>query len=285
MTAPTASSGPLPSPALAMPEPPPRLRRPGPVPTLLLCVAGALVVHGTASGARISPATIVEGIGRTGEFLSDAFPPDLDRAGAVAWATLETFEIALIGTVLGVVLSIPLSVCAARNLAPGRLPHAAARGLIALLRTIPDVLWGLLFVVTVGLGPEAGVLAIAADVAGLCGRFFADRLEDVPAPLTEALRATGASPVGVLLGGVAPAVAPSFAGIALYGLENATRSSVILGVVGAGGIGIELTTSMELLRYDEATTIIIAIFVVVLAVERVAALIRRRLGVGVALPS
>jgi phosphonate transport system permease protein len=250
------------------------------VPTALLALTLGLVVHGIASGARVSPTTMLDGLGRTGEFLGDAFPPDLSRVGSVARATLETFEIALIGTVLGVALGVPLSVLAARNMSPGPAVHATARGVIALLRTIPDVMWGLLFVVTVGLGPEAGVLAIAADVAGLCGRFFADRLEDVPDPLTEALRATGASRIGVLLGGVAPSVAPSFVGIALYGLENATRSSVILGVVGAGGIGIELTTSMELLRYDEAATIIIAIFVVVLAVERIAALIRRRLGVG-----
>jgi phosphonate transport system permease protein len=262
---------------------PPRLRRPGVVPAVLMALAVALVIHGIASGARVSPATMIDGLGRTGEFLADAFPPDLSRVGSVARSMLETFEIALIGTILGVALSVPLSVLAARNLSPGPVVHAAARSFIALLRTIPDVMWGLLFVVTVGLGPEAGVLAIAADVAGLCGRFFADRLEDVPDPLTEALRATGASRTGVLLGGVAPSVAPSFVGIALYGLENATRSSVILGVVGAGGIGIELTTAMELLRYDEAATIVIAIFVVVLAVERVAALVRRRLGVGATL--
>lgn len=266
-------------------DPPPRLRRPAWPISLLALLAAGLAVHGIASGARISPATILSGLGRTWDFLADAFPPDTSRLESVGRAMLETFEIALIGTILGVVVSLPLSVLAARNLSPHRIVHAAARSVIAFLRTIPDLLWGLLFVVTVGLGPEAGVLAIAADVAGLCGRFFADRLEDVPPPLTEALRATGATRTGVIVGGVVPAVAPSFVGIALYGLENATRSSVILGVVGAGGIGIELTTAMELLRYDEAATIIIAIFVVVLAVERAAALIRRHLGVGLAMPS
>jgi phosphonate transport system permease protein len=264
---------------------PPRVRRPAWPISLLGLVAGGLVAHGLANGARISPQTIVNGLGRTWDFLADALPPDTSRLDSVGDAMLETFEIALIGTILGVIVSLPLSVMAARNLSPHRIVHVAARSSIALLRTIPDLLWGLLFVVTVGLGPEAGVLAIAADVAGLCGRFFADRLEDVPSPLTEALRATGATRIGVILGGIMPAVAPSFVGIALYGLENATRSSVILGVVGAGGIGIELTTAMELLRYDEAATIIIAIFVVVLTVERAAALIRRHLGVGLAVPT
>lgn len=266
-------------------EAPPRLRRPAWPLSLLALVAAGLVVHGVASGARISPATILRGLGRTWEFLADAFPPDTSRLGAVADSMLETFEIALIGTMLGVVVSLPLAVLAARNLSPHRVLHLLARSLIAFLRTIPDLLWGLVFVVTVGLGPEAGVLAIAADVAGLCGRFFADRLEDVPTQLTDALRATGATRTGVIVGGVVPSVAPSFVGISLYGLENATRSSVILGVVGAGGIGIELTTAMELLRYDEAATIIIAIFVVVLAVERASALIRQHLGVGFAVPT
>lgn len=266
-------------------EPPPRLRRPAWSLSLLGLLAGGFVVHGVASGARISPATIVDGLGRTWDFLADALPPDVSRLSAVWDAMLETFEIALIGTLLGVVVSLPLAILAARNLSPNRLAHALARALIAFLRTIPDLLWGLVFVVTVGLGPEAGVLAIAADVAGLCGRFFADRLEDVPTQVTDALRATGATRTGVILGGVVPAVAPSFVGISLYGLENATRSSVILGVVGAGGIGIELTTAMELLRYDEAATIIIAIFIVVLSVERASALIRRQLGVGLAVPT
>lgn len=266
-------------------DPPPRLRRPAWPLSLLAALACAFAVHGIASGARIRPTTIVKGLGRTWDFLAASLPPDLGRLGSVGDAMLETFEIALIGTMLGVVASLPLAVLAARNLTPHRAAHAAARSTIALLRTIPDLLWGLLFVITVGLGPEAGVLAIAADVAGLCGRFFADRLEDVPSPVTEALRATGATRTGMILAGVVPAVAPSFVGISLYGLENATRSSVILGVVGAGGIGIELTTAMELLRYDEAATIIIAIFVVVLAVERSASLIRRQLGVGVTIPT
>ncbi len=273
------------APPLPRTDLPRRLRRPGLRSSLLVAFTAGLVVHGMAEGAQISPASIIGGLGHTWEFLADAFPPNLSRVDSVARAMLETFEMAVIGTILGVIIGTLLSVLAARNLTPGRLLHTASRGLIAFFRTIPDLLWGLVFVVTVGLGPEAGVLAIAADVTGLCGRFFADRLEDVPAPLIEALRATGATRTGVLLGGVAPSVAPSFVGISLYGLENATRSSVILGVVGAGGIGIELTTSMELLLYDQAATIILAIFVVVLAVERTAAVIRRSLGVGVALPN
>ena len=257
---------------------PPRMRPPSRFVLLILLIAAAFLVHAFSEGAAISPSSIVDGVGRTGEFVAEAFPPSSERLGAVAAAMLETFEIALVGTLAGVVLSLPLAVLAARNTSPGLPVYGAARALIAFLRSVPDLVWGLVFVVTVGLGPEAGVLAIAIDTMGFCGRFFADRIEDVEPRVIEALTATGASRSGVVAAAVIPSATPAFVGISMFALEHATRSSVVLGVVGAGGIGVELTTSMELLRYDEALTIILAIFVVVLAVERLAAAIRRRVG-------
>lgn len=257
---------------------PPRWRRPGWGTLAVLLAAAGLLAHAFSAGAVVSPGTLLDGIGRTREFLADAFPPDLGRIEAIAWAMLETFEIALIGTGLGVLLSVPLAILAARNTSPHVGVYAATRTLIAFLRSVPDLVWGLVFVVTVGLGPEAGVLAIAVDTAGFCARFFADRIEDIDADLVESLTATGAGRVAILGGAIVPAVAPAFVGIAMFALEMATRSSVVLGVVGAGGIGVELTTSMQLLRYDEALTIILVIFVVVLSVERLSAAIRRKLG-------
>lgn len=258
---------------------PQRWRRPG-LPAFMLGVAAlAFVVHGFTNGAGVSPGTLAGGLSTTLEFVADAFPPNLDRIGPISAAMLETFEMALIGTGIGVATSVPLAILAARNTTPHPVVYAATRGLIAFLRSVPDLVWGIIFVVTVGLGPEAGVLAIAADTTGFCGRFFADRVEDVEPELIEGLMATGATRGGVVAGAVLPSVLPSFVGTSMFGLESATRSSVVLGVVGAGGIGVELTTSMQLLRYDEALTIILAIFVVVLSVERLAATIRRRIGV------
>lgn len=261
------------------PSPPARLRRPGKGGMVLGVIAALLVAHAVSAGAVVSPGTLVTGLGRTGEFVGSAFPPDLDRAASIAWAMLETFEIALLGTTLGVFLSVPLAVLAARNTSPHLVVYGAKRGLIAFLRSVPDLVWGLVFVVTVGLGPEAGVLAIAVDTAGFCGRFFADRFEDVDSDLIESLTTTGASRTAVLASAVVPSLAPAFVGISMFALEMATRSSVVLGVVGAGGIGVELTTSMQLLRYDEALTIILFIFVVVMAVERLSAAVRHKLGV------
>lgn len=257
--------------------PPPRLTRPPWWVVLVAAVAGVLVVDGARSGATVDPANLVEGTGRLAEFLADAFPPDLTRWQAILEALLVTVEMAVVGTLIGVALSLPIGVAAARTTTPHRLVYAAARGLISLFRTIPDLIWGLVFVITVGLGPEAGVLAIVADVIGFCGRFFAEAIEEAPPGPIEALRAAGASGLGVLLGAVLPACRPSFVATGLFALESATRSSVVLGVVGAGGIGIELTVSMQLLRYDEAMAIILAIFVVVVAMERLSSAIRSRI--------
>lgn len=267
-----------PPPAQLPPELGPRWRRPKPPMFVLLVVLLGLMVHGLTQGVAISPLTMLSGIGNTTEFVAEAFPPNLDRAGPVAKAMLVTVEMAVIGTLLGVLASFPLSLLAARNTTPHPVIYGATRSLIAFLRSVPDLIWGIVFVVTVGLGPEAGVLAIAVDTAGFCGRFFADRIEDVDPDVVEGLTSTGAGPAGVIVGGVLPSVTPAFVGISMFALESATRSSVVLGVVGAGGIGVELTTSMQLLRYDEALTIILVIFAVVLSVERLAAAIRKQIG-------
>lgn len=235
------------------------------------------MIHAYSSGAAISPSTLIEGIGPLTEFIGDAFPPDLERLDPIASALVETFEIALVGTIFGTIIAVPLAVLAARNTTPNRLAYAGARGLIALMRTIPDIVWGLIFVVTVGLGAPAGVLAITMDVAGFSGRFFADSIEDVDQGLIDGLAATGASEAGIVVGAVVPSVTPAWTATTMFSLEQATRSSVVLGIVGAGGIGVELTTSMSLLRYDEAATIILAIFVVVLGVERLASAVRARI--------
>lgn len=258
-------------------DPPKRFHRPSLSTFLAILVLAAFVTHGWFGGVAIYPADLVEGAGRLGNFLADAFPPDIDRIGAIASSLLVTFEIALLGTLIGVALSLPLAVAAARNTTPHRWVYAVTRGFISICRTIPDLVWALIFVVAVGLGPQAGVLAIAVDVLGLCGRFFAESIEEVDDGILDGLRSGGASEGAVIVGSVLPSCLPSLIGTSMFALESAVRSSVTIGLVGAGGIGIELSVSMSLLRYDEALTIILAIFVVVLSVERLSAALRRRI--------
>lgn len=274
MTAPTTRP---PEAGATVHVPPPRLRRPGIRSFLGLVVVLGFLGHGWVEGVVLQPADLVEGTRRLSGFVGDAFPPDLDRIQAVALSLLTTFEIALLGTIIGVLLSLPLGVLAARNISPHRLVYTLTRGLISVCRTIPDLVWALLFVVAVGLGPKAGVLAITVDVLGLCGRFFAEAIEEVDRGVLDGMRSSGAPRWAVVLGAVVPTCLPSFVGTSMFALEGAVRSAVTIGLVGAGGIGIELAVSMSLLRYDEALTIILAIFVVVLGVERISAALRRRI--------
>lgn len=208
---------------------------------------------------------------------AEMFPPDLLRLRSVGRAILETFEMALVGTGLGIVLSFPLGVLASRPHTPQRAFYHFSRALISLFRTVPDLVWALFFVVAVGLGPFAGTLAIMIDTIGFCGRFFAEAMEEVHPGPQEALRALGAGRTDIIFCAVVPGALPSLINDSLFSLEKATRSSVVLGLVGAGGIGIELKVAMEMFHYDQAATAILAIFMLVLVVEQTSAAIRRRI--------
>jgi phosphonate transport system permease protein len=255
---------------------PPRFERPGALAFALWVLAAATVIA-SLQGIGFSLPALFGGVPSMGRILGEMFPPSLERAGPVAKALLETFQMALVGTVAGVALSLPLAVLATRHLSPHALVYQAARSLIALFRTVPDLVWALFFVVAVGLGPFAGTLAITVDIVGFCGRFFAEAMEEADRGPQEALHALGAGRAAVIAAAVIPAAMPSLVNTSLFSLEKATRSSVVLGLVGAGGIGIELQVSMDLFRYAEASAIIIAIFALVVAVEQCSAWLRRRL--------
>ena len=144
------------------------------------------------------------------------------------------------------------------------------------MRTVPDLIWALFFVATVGLGPFAGVLTLIVDTIGFCGRFFAESLEEVDKRPQEALTVLGAGRTGVFICSALPAAFPSFLNTGLFSLEKATRSSVVLGLVGAGGIGIELKVAMETWQYAQASTIILLIFAMVIIVEQVSSYLRSK---------
>lgn len=254
---------------------PPRFERPSLVGYGVWLVVLSLIVS-SFHGTGVSLTDLVSGLPHMGRIFGEMFPPALDRLPKVGAALLETFQMALAGCVLGIIVSLPLAVLASRGLSPHPVVSFFARAMIALFRTVPDLVWALFFVASVGLGPFAGTLAVMVDKIGFCARFFAEAMEEVDRGPQEALHALGASRIGIIVGAVMPAAMPSFINTALFGLEKATRSSVVLGLVGAGGIGIELQVSMDLFRYDEAATIIIAIFFLVVVVEQASAALRRR---------
>ncbi|MCH8538811.1 MAG: ABC transporter permease subunit, partial [Alkalimonas sp.] len=145
------------------------------------------------------------------------------------------------------------------------------------LRTVPDLIWALIFVVAVGLGPLAGILAIVMDTIGFCARFFSERIEEIRPGPSEALTSTGAGRMSVIFGAIMPESMASLTATSLYSVEKAIRSAVVLGLVGAGGIGVELSTAMRMFRFDQALTIILVILVVVITCEQISSAIRKRI--------
>ncbi|MGX1496451.1 phosphonate transport system permease protein [Labrenzia sp. MBR-25] len=259
---------------------PERFERPGALHFVAYVALLAFVVW-SFQGAGWSFSALVSGGPALADFLSRSWPPSLERLPQLSKALLETFQMALAGTLIGIVLSLPLAVLAAKGLTrPSLLTrsvYTSSRLLIALFRTVPDLVWALVFVIAVGLGPFAGTLAIAVDTVGFCGRFFAEAMEDVEKGPAEALTAAGASRFDTIFCAVVPAAMPSFITTSLFALEKATRSSVVLGLVGAGGIGIELKVAMDFFDYQLAMTIILMIFVLVLCVERLGTFARSRI--------
>lgn len=256
--------------------PPPRWKRPALSMWLLAVVFIAFFLHGL-QGAEVSPERLGRGALNVGLFLAEAFPPDVSRMPFIGRAMLETFQMALVGVVFGVLASVPFALLCARNTTPHASLRWVSKMLVAIFRTIPDLIWALIFVVAVGLGPLAGILAIMMDTIGFCGRFFAERIEETDPRPAQALAATGCSRFGIVFGAIVPECLPSFTGTSLYSVEKAVRSAVVLGLVGAGGIGVELSAAMNLFRYDLALTVILTILVVVIAVEQVSGWIRGRI--------
>ena len=254
---------------------PPRFRTPRPI-SFSFCLLVAVFFVYSVGSVNFSAAQFLSGMLHIVRILGEMFPPDLLRLNRVAASILETFQMALVGTVVGIPFSFLLATLASRTHTPSRYVYSISRVLISFFRTVPDLVWALLFVVAVGLGPFAGTLAIAVDTIGFCGRFFAEAMEETNPGPQEALRALGASRTAVVFCAVVPAALPSFVNSALFSLEKATRSSVILGLVGAGGIGIELKVAMDMFHYSQAATAVLAIFALVIVVEQASSAIRRR---------
>jgi phosphonate transport system permease protein len=237
----------------------------------------------SATGVGIGP--LVAGREGIARLVSGLFPPDLDPAllRRIGAAVLETVQISVSALVLGALLGLPLAVLIAGNVRAPRWLALAARGLGTVLRGVPELLWALLFVAAVGLGPTAGVYAISLHSAGMLAKLCSEQMEAVdPAPV-EAVRLTGASRTATALLAIAPQARGTIASQLLYQWECNVRSSVVIGYVGAGGLGQELGVALHLFRYQELATLMAAVLILVLLVDGLSVLVRRRLGVAAGL--
>ena len=192
----------------------------------------------------------------------------------VVGATLETVQMALAGTFLALLAAFPLGFLAARNTAPHASLYYLVRAALNLIRTIPDLVLGLLFVAAVGLGAFAGTLALAIHTATVLGKLLSESVENIDEGVVQAIRATGAGYVQVLSFAVLPQILPDLISFTLYRLETNIRAASVLGLIGAGGIGYLMNTSFRIFQYQEAAAIVLVLIALVMLVDHLSSRLR-----------
>jgi phosphonate transport system permease protein len=242
---------------------------------LAVAAAAGLVAGWHEIGMGVLP--LFTGIGNIFRFLGQTVPPDFSGFGHVVNEALVTACMAVVGTALAAVLAFFVGFTAARNTTVHPAARWLARGLIVLCRSVPDLIFAIIFVEAIGIGILPGVLALGFHSVGMLGKLYAEAIEQVPEEPRQAVTATGATRLQNLATSVVPQVLPAFSSITLYRLDINLRSSVVLGYVGAGGIGFLLNQDMGVLAFRRALGIVIVIFVLIVAMEVVSALIRRSL--------
>jgi phosphonate transport system permease protein len=213
----------------------------------------------------------------TTEYRQDMLVKPLGYVWIVLVKMVETLEIAFWGTILAVLISIPLSWFAARNYSPNRFTYTIARSLISLLRSAPELIVALFLVLAYGFGPIAGVLALGLHAAGFLGKFYAEDIENADKKPQEALEAIGAGKIKTLWYGVLPQVLPQYIAYTAYILDRNLRMATVIGLVGAGGIGQELKGRFDMYDYGHVTTILISIFIFVFVLDQISARIRAKM--------
>jgi phosphonate transport system permease protein len=237
-------------------------------------VAAVVVSLGTV---EIIPEFLWDAPVQMQDLFARMWPPDLAhyRVGVHA-ALIETLHIATLGTILAVIMALPLGLLAARNVTPVPALNYLARLLLVASRSVNSLVWALLFIAVFGPGALAGTLAIAFRSIGFVGKLFGEACEEAaPGPL-EALRAAGSPWPSLLRYGYWPQVKPAFWALVLLRWDINVRESSVLGLVGAGGIGVALNTAMNLFQWDRVAVVLLAIFTVVIAAEIIVTQIRRR---------
>ena len=244
---------------------------------LLWGAAAGGVLWFTAAQIGLSPLALAKGVPFMADFASRMFPPDLAHLALLRDATIETLQIAVWGTLIAVVLSIPLALLGARNTTPHVVVFHLVRILLNALRSINELVFALIFVAAVGLGPFAGVLAIALHATGMLAKFCAEEIEGVDRGQVEAIAATGAGRFQNIAFGIVPQVIPAFVSYSIYRFDVSIRAATILGLVGAGGLGFSLIKTMKLFKYHETATCILVIFVLVFISDWICERLRKRI--------
>jgi phosphonate transport system permease protein len=217
---------------------------------------------------EFSPYRLWAGMRELGVIVAQLFPPSPgDAPREIFSALLETLAMAFLGTILAAIVSTPLAFLAAKNTFPFRLPRFGVRRVLDCLRGVDQLIWALIFVRAVGLGPLAGIMAIFISDTGTLSKLFSESIENIEKKPAEGVRAAGADAIQTLRFGILPQVLPMFLSSTLYMFESNVRSATILGIVGAGGIGFQLSDRIRAHNWEEACFILIVILVAVAGID------------------
>jgi len=245
--------------------------------SLMAASAGALVLGLAFSyGGAFDLHRYAEAVPTILQLTSDALPPDFARWRQWGRPLLDTLTMSLAGTALGALAALPLGAMAARTVTRHPGLGGAARLALSLLRSVPCLIWGVIFVAAVGFGPLPGILALATHSTGMLGKFFAETLEHVEPGPGDALRSQGVSRLGVLRFSVLPQILPRLVDVTAYRWEHNVRAATTLGLVGAGGLGLEIITAFHLFEYREASALILVLLGLVSAINLLGAHARGR---------
>jgi phosphonate transport system permease protein len=243
------------------------------MPTVILAVV-AIFVFGLVD-LGFSPAKLVSGLSQLGWITLMMIPPDPGSSLPAYLAALgETLSIALLGTTLAAVAALPVSLLAARNIIPSNLLRFPVRRFLDSIRGVDTLIWALVWINVVGLGPFAGVLAIAVSDFGAFGKLFSEAIEATDRKQVEGIRASGGNALHEIRFGLMPQVLPVIAGQVLYFIESNTRSATIIGIVGAGGIGLQLAEQIRVLEWQKVSFLILMILVAVAVIDWISGKLR-----------
>ena len=222
-----------------------------------------------------SPTKLFSGLHQLGWITVMMIPPDPGSSLPAYLSALgETLSIALLGTTIAAVLALPVSLLAARNIVPSNLLRFPVRRVLDSIRGVDTLIWALVWINVVGLGPFAGVLAIAVSDFGAFGKLFSEAIEAADQKQVEGIRASGGNALHEIRFGLMPQVLPVIAGQVLYFIESNTRSATIIGIVGAGGIGLQLAEQIRVLEWQKVSFLILMILVAVAAIDWISSRLR-----------
>ncbi|NOH62229.1 phosphonate ABC transporter, permease protein PhnE [Vibrio sp. RE88] len=241
----------------------------------IIAVAVLLVLSWAWRGAEMAPMTFLEHPENMVQLLNDFFPADFSESNIYLQEMLVTIQVGIWGTVLSVLFAIPFGILSAENLMPSWVSFPVRR-LMDCLRAINEMVFAMLFVVVVGLGPFAGVMALFVHTTGVLAKLFAEAIEAIEPGPVEGVKATGANSLEVILYGVIPQVMPLWISYSLYRLESNIRSATVVGMVGAGGIGVLLWQSISGFQLQQTAAIMAIVIVTVSIIDFVSQIIRKK---------